>query len=127
VDLNQHPATEVGFLSPLNQELLVAFDDESHLLSRMKFKQVGPTGEVPIEMILSDYRDVNGFKIAHRHSTRIPPGIELDFEITRIEVGPTIDETKFAEPAGPERVPPPAEAASPRDSQGPSKPVPAPP
>jgi zinc protease len=77
---------------------LMSFDAESGLLVRVQAQVEGPTGPVPVDTILEDYREVDGVKLPFVIHQSLP---EFSFVIrlTEVKHNVPIDDAKFDKPA----------------------------
>lgn len=108
---------DVQLKSKLGDEVVMSFNVEDKLLSRMQFQQITPTGTIPVTAVFEDYRDVQGVKFAHRSRLEIALGTVTQ-SYSKIEANGPVDETRFAFPGSAAAVPaaPPAE---PENAQAP--------
>jgi hypothetical protein len=96
---------EVKLVSKLGQEVVMGFDADTKLLYTTKFEQVGPTGPMPVETYAEDYREVDGFKFAHRSRLKVASLMEIVQTMEKIEVNPEIDDARFKMPGSDAPVP----------------------
>lgn len=77
---------------------LMSFDAESGLLVRVQAQMEGPTGPVPVDTTLEDYREVDGVKLPFVIHQSLP---EFSFVIrlTEVKHNVPIDDAKFDKPA----------------------------
>lgn len=80
-------------------KLIMTFDADSGLQVAQRYEQVLPTGAVPLEVTMSDYRDVEGIKIAFEQKTDASVA-QATQTLETVEINPEVDESKFAMPTG---------------------------
>lgn len=120
-------AWEVELVSANGPSLILGLDTETKLIRYTKTTQVTLMGELPIEAHAEDYRDVNGYKFAMRKHSSVKSLLELDEEITDIEVNVPVDPSMFTFPAKRELVPSdpaeqaPVQAPTPKPTPNPSQ------
>lgn len=93
-------------------ELLMSFDATTHLLASQRFSQVSPMGELPVEIVVLEYRPLGALQHAVRTKT-ITSVVTADNEVTKFEPNVDIDDAQFAAPtapAAPASDPPPSPA-----------------
>lgn len=73
------------------------FSVESGLHTGTRMVTVSPQGEIEIENRMSDYRDVNGIKIAHKTEATMPFGTMVN-EVVKVEVNPEIADSELELP-----------------------------
>ena len=128
---------DVTLTSEDGAKIVMGFDADSGLQVDQSFTNTNPMGEMPASVTFHDYRDVDGVLVSHRQIVDMSLA-EMVQEITKIEFGVPIDESRFAMPRGGSEVvevkDPAAESAPakptamPFDADGkPGSPVPAPP
>lgn len=88
---------DVKLETKLGEQVTMTFDQNSHLLVRQKFEQIGPTGKVPVEVVLSDYRPVSGYLFAHHIKTNLSI-ITAVQTYKKIEANVLVDISKFKIP-----------------------------
>ena len=72
------------------------FDAETHLLSRIEMViDAGPQGQIPTSSDMSDYREVDGVKVAHLTKVRGGP-MEMQMKVLEIQHNVPIDDARFA-------------------------------
>lgn len=64
--LNERRCYKVVLTPKEGKPITRYYDAESHLLVKSEFTYVGPMGELDVSVVVSDYREVDGIKIAHR-------------------------------------------------------------
>jgi photosynthetic reaction center cytochrome c subunit len=107
--VDDHDAYLLVARSPGKPPVRFYFDKDSGLLLREVRYVETPLGRNPSEVDYADYRDVNGVKIPYKW-TIARPGGRFTIQIDQVQQNVPIDESKFAEPAGP---PPGAKPPSP--------------
>jgi photosynthetic reaction center cytochrome c subunit len=107
--VNDHDAYLLVARSPGKPPVRFYFDKDSGLLLREVRYVETPLGRNPSEVDYADYRDVDGVKIPYKW-TIARPGGRFTIQIDHVQQNVPIDESKFAEPAGP---PPGAKQPSP--------------
>lgn len=73
------------------------FSVESGLHAGTRMVTISPQGEIEIENQVSDYRDVNGIKVAYKTEATMPFGTMMN-EITSIEINPEIADSELELP-----------------------------
>lgn len=81
-------------------ELLMSFDATTHLLASQRFSQVSPMGELPVEIVMLEYRTLGALQYAVRTQT-ITSVVTADNEVTKFEPNVEIDDAQFSPPAPP--------------------------
>jgi photosynthetic reaction center cytochrome c subunit len=107
--VDDHDAYLLVARSPGKPPVRFYFDKDSGLLLREVRYVETPLGRNPSQVDYADYRDVNGVKIPYKW-TIARPGGRFTIQIDQVQQNVPIDESKFAEPAGP---PPGAKPPSP--------------
>ncbi|MEJ5169966.1 MAG: DUF620 domain-containing protein [Fimbriimonadales bacterium] len=74
------------------------FDAETFLLLKQTGVQEGPMGEMPFEAFFSDYKEVEGIKLAMKQVIKVGP-IEIQITMKEIKQGQPVDDKLFAMPA----------------------------
>jgi hypothetical protein len=74
------------------------FDAETGLLVRKDMERESPQGQIPVEVYLEDYREVDGVKIPHTLRQNIPM-FSLTIKIEEIKHNVSIEDARFAKPA----------------------------
>ncbi|MEP0847752.1 MAG: hypothetical protein HRF50_13155 [Phycisphaerae bacterium] len=74
------------------------YDKESGLLVKIELKAPSPMGEIPVEIRTSDYRDVDGIKVAHKLVQRAAMQ-EVLITIDKIESNVDLPADRFQIPA----------------------------
>jgi hypothetical protein len=82
----------------VGQPLTQYYDSQTFLLLRIDGVQEGPQGTVPVQTYLSDYREVEGVKVAFQATQKIPIG-EAVIKLTELKSNVEIEDAKFAKPA----------------------------
>lgn len=86
-------------------EVVLSFDEASHLLSSQKFSQQSPMGAMPVEVAVTEYKPYAGLQQAARTEMRIALFTAIT-TMTKFDANIDIDDSKFV-PAAPTAVPPP--------------------
>lgn len=77
------------------------FDVESGLLVRLvRYSSNSPVGRVPIQVDFEDYRDVSGIQFPFKWTSTWTNGRTI-YQLTDVQVNPTIPEARFARPVPP--------------------------
>ena len=74
------------------------FDEDTGLLARMVRYTPTPLGRMPVQVDYSDYRDVNGVKIAYKWTLARPQG-RFTIQLDDVKQNVPVDDSKFAKPA----------------------------
>ncbi|MEK6323912.1 MAG: hypothetical protein AABN33_19885 [Acidobacteriota bacterium] len=74
------------------------YDTATFLLLRADAVDEGPQGRLPVETRYSDYRDLDGVKVAHQWTQKMPM-TEIVFKITEAKNNTPIDDARFAKPS----------------------------
>lgn len=74
------------------------FDEDSGLLARMVRYTPTPLGRMPVQVDYSDYRDVNGVKIAYKWTLARPQG-RFTIQLDDVKQNVPVDDSKFTKPA----------------------------
>lgn len=69
-------------------------DAKTRMLGQMTYVEQG----VPVSEVFSDYRDVEGVKIAHTRRT-VTQGSEMKATLTELDLNPQLDDSLFTKPA----------------------------
>ncbi len=74
------------------------FDAETGLLVRKDMERESPQGQMPVEVYLEDYRELDGVKVPHtlRQNT---PMFSMTIKFEEVKHNLSIDDAKFAKPA----------------------------
>jgi len=75
------------------------FDTQSGLLTRVDMEVDSPQGNIPFEVYLEDYRDVEGTKMPFT-VRRTSPAISFTIRLEEVKNNVPIDDAKFNKPAG---------------------------
>jgi len=75
------------------------FEKESGLFNKLFMKVKSPEGEVTVEALLSDYKEVSGIKFPHLTKRKYMGTIEATETVEKIEINPEIPAEKFELPA----------------------------
>ena len=79
------------------QPVIRYYDAENFLLQRIDVVQPGPTGLIPVQVVLSDYREQEGMKVPFRVTQTMSEG-EVVIKIAEVKYNVEIDDAKFAKP-----------------------------
>ena len=74
------------------------YDTKSFLLVRMDITVEGPTGTIPTESYVSDYRTVSGVKMPYLTRQRVAGIAEILLTVSDIKVNVPVDDSAFAKP-----------------------------
>jgi outer membrane lipoprotein-sorting protein len=74
------------------------FDEQSGQLLRMVRYTPTPLGRNPVQIDYSDYRDVNGVKVAYKWVLSRPLG-RFTIQLDDVKQNVAVDDSKFAKPA----------------------------
>lgn len=85
-DVGGDAATCVKFTWKSGRETTDCFSNASGLMTRSVTKQVTQAGEMEVEMLLKDYRNVNGMMIPHRTEAAMM-GMQMIMTTTSVEFG----------------------------------------
>lgn len=97
--VNGHDAYVLEVTPPDGPPEWMYFDAESGLLVRHKGQNEAPTGPVMVETTLSEYREVDGFKLPF--STYVSrPDISFTIRLSEVKHNLPIEDSKFDKPAG---------------------------
>lgn len=102
---------DVKLTSKLGDEVVMSFDAKTKLLAQMKFKQITPTGSVPVTATFEDYEDIDGVLFAKVSKLRVALGTVTQ-KYDSIQVNGEVDESKFGFPSPQEVVPADPEASA---------------
>ena len=84
---------------PTASPVTLYFDDETALLSAMRYEAPGqPTGTVRVAETYSDYRDVKGLQVAFKTSMRRERAPNVDRVLGTFEVNAALDPAIFLKP-----------------------------
>lgn len=75
------------------------FDAQNGLLVRVDSERETPQGKMPVEVYLSDYREIEGVKMPFSIK-QVTPVFSAEIKLTECKVNVAIDDAKFAKPAG---------------------------
>ncbi|MBX7079294.1 MAG: hypothetical protein K1X88_08930 [Nannocystaceae bacterium] len=110
---------DVSLSAPDGSELLLSFDETTHLLASQRFAQASPMGELPVEIAVDEYKQVGGLQ--HAAKTTMSMAImKASSEVTKFEPNVEIDDGRFTPPA-PKPVEP-APPVEPEPAKGKAKP-----
>lgn len=90
---------DVKLTSPSGAQVRLTFDAETGLQVAQEFKQVTPMGQMPVKVVMEDYRDVDGIKIAFKQVTDASLA-KATQEIVELKLNPEVDTSRFAMPTG---------------------------
>jgi hypothetical protein len=92
------PALEVAM--PGARPLTLLFDPATALILKARYRFNGPpAGEVNVEEVYSDYRDVHGLKVAFRIQLRREGAPAVDRTVRVFEFNIPLDSTLFSKPS----------------------------
>jgi glyoxylase-like metal-dependent hydrolase (beta-lactamase superfamily II) len=92
-DIGSHPAVSFdGFI--------VAFDPASGLPSRVRTLDYDNVwGDITYDLVLSDWREFGGVKIAMNRKTELNGKVVIDSTFTDVQINPAVDAARFEVPA----------------------------
>ncbi len=99
-DVGGHEANVLFAYTPGKSSAKMYFDQQSGLLVRMVQYTETPLGLLPAQIDYSDYRDVDGVKVACRWTLARTRG-RFTIQVEKIQQNVPIDDAKFALPAAP--------------------------
>jgi hypothetical protein len=79
-------------------EIQLSLDAQTHLLSTLAFRGTTPQGEVDIEVVVSDHRDVGGVKVPFKVISLQAGQPFLQLTVTDMQVNTGLDPAIFAKP-----------------------------
>ncbi len=91
------PTLEVAL--PGSSPLTLIFDPVTTLLSRSRYRVSGPAGDVTVEEIYSDYRDVKGLKVAFMTDVRRDGAPAVHRTLRTFEFNVPVDSALFNKPS----------------------------
>src|SRR4029450_2607399 len=91
------PVLEVSL--PGSTPLPLVFDPAPTLLSRSKYRMPGPSGDVNVEEIYSNYRDVNGLKVPFTTEVRRDGAPAVQRTLRTFEFNVPVDPALFNKPS----------------------------
>jgi len=91
------PVLEV--VLPGSTPLTLVFDPATALLAKARYRVPGPTGEVNVEEVYSDYRDVHGVKVAFATEVRRDGTSALRRTLRTVEFNVPVDPSIFNKPS----------------------------
>lgn len=98
-DVDGKPAYRVT-CTPMSGPVMTRFyDKESSLLVKQSITVKGPLGEMPSVTFMSDYKDVDGVKIAHKALTRVMETQEFSITTDKVEHPASLPADAFEPPA----------------------------
>jgi hypothetical protein len=103
VETPQGSQLQVELITPLEQRVVMLFDETSGLLSELRYDELGPQGPRPLVSKSLDYRRVEGVRFAHEQRTQSAYGEMIQRTIS-VEANPKVDAERFGSPLGGERV-----------------------
>lgn len=74
------------------------FDAESGLLIRHDAEREGPQGKMTIEIYTSDYKEVDGIKLAHS-IRQVTPAFTISIKLTEVKHNAAIEDARFSKPS----------------------------
>jgi hypothetical protein len=98
--VNNKPVVGIGVASKGHRDVKLFFDKESGLLvkTERKLRDLENKKEVTEEVTMSDYKDVDGLKIAMKYQTKRDGKNQADADIGEAKVFEKIDEKQFEKP-----------------------------
>jgi hypothetical protein len=106
VSATQRDATEEGrrmavleVALPGSPPLTLVFDPATALLAKARYRVPGPTGEVNVEEVYSDYRDVHGLKVAFTTEVRRDGTAAVRRTLRTFEFNVPVDLSLFNKPS----------------------------
>jgi zinc protease len=96
-DGRKMPVLEVTL--PGGGPLTLIFDPLTALLAKTKYRMSNPTGEVSVEEIYSNYRDVNGLKVPFTTEVRRDGAPAVQRTLRKFEFNVLIDSALFSKPS----------------------------
>jgi len=91
------PALEVAL--PGSTSLILIFDPVTTLLAKSKYRMPGPAGEVNVEEIYSNYRDVKGLKVPFTTEVRRDGAPAVQRTLRTFEFNVPVDPALFNKPS----------------------------
>ncbi len=91
------PVLEVSL--PGSTPLTLVFDPATTLLARSKYRMPGPSGDVNVEEIYSNYRDVNGLKVPFTTEVRRDGAPAVHRTLRTFEFNVSLDPAVFNKPS----------------------------
>jgi hypothetical protein len=91
------PVLEVAL--PGNTAMRLVFDPSTALLSKVNYRVPSPSGEVNVEEIYSDYRDVHGLKVAFTTEVRRDGAPAVRRTVRSFEFNVPVDPSIFNKPS----------------------------
>ena len=91
------PTLEVAL--PGSSPLTLVFDPSTSLLARARYRLSGPGGDVNVEEIYSDYRDVKGLKVAFITDVRRDGAPAVHRTLRTFEFNVPVDSALFTKPS----------------------------
>lgn len=91
------PVLEVAL--PGSAPLTLIFDPATALLAKSKYRMAGPSGDVNVEEIYSNYRDVNGLKVPFTTEVRRDGAPAVQRTLRTFEFNVPIDAALFNKPS----------------------------
>jgi zinc protease len=91
------PVLEVAL--PGSAPLTLIFDPVTALLSKSKYRMSSPTGDVTVEEIYSNYRDVNGLKVPFTTEVRRDGAPAVQRTLRKFEFNVPVDSALFSKPS----------------------------
>jgi hypothetical protein len=91
------PTLEVAL--PGSSPLTLVFDPSTTLLSRAQYRLTSPAGDVTVEEIYSDYRDVKGLKVAFVTDVRRDGAPAVRRTLRTVEFNVPVDAALFTKPS----------------------------
>ncbi len=97
LDGRELPAIEIAGASGTPVTLI--FDPATWLIAGQRYTLESPSGPLPAEETFSDYRDVNGLKVAFKAIARRQGAPRIERVLERVEYNVALDPALFAKPS----------------------------
>jgi len=91
------PTLEVAL--PGSSPLTLVFDPVTSLLTRTKYRLSTPAGDVTVEEVYSDYRDLKGLKVAFKTEVRRDGAPAVNRTLRKFEFNVPVDSALFNKPS----------------------------
>ncbi len=105
VEIDGRKIWEVVLHSKDGPDMTLGLDAETGLIRHFKTKQIVQGGEIPVESVVTEYREVSGYKFAFAQRSSLAGLLELTETTTKLEINVPVDESKFSYPTSHEVVP----------------------
>jgi zinc protease len=96
---NGHKMPTLEVALPGGSPLTLIFDPVTTLLARAKYRLINPPGDVAVEEIYSDYRDVKGLKVAFTTDVRRDGAPAVHRTLRTFEFNVPVDSALFTKPS----------------------------